>query len=64
MALAVGVVHLGDDAGEPPSAVVAPEDRQRVEDVPEDPRVGEHEHPRPVAEPDAAQCQEALDVAP
>src|SRR3954452_890428 len=62
MALAVGVVDLRHDADQPAMAVVAPEDRERVEDVPEDARVREHEDSRAVPELDAAQRQELLDV--
>ena len=40
--LAVGVVHLGDDADEAILGVVAPVDGQRVEHVAEGPGVGEH----------------------
>jgi hypothetical protein len=43
--LAVGVVDFGDDRRQRPVGVVAPEHRQRVEHVTEDPCVAEHEHP-------------------
>ena len=51
--LAIGVVDLGDDAGQLALVVEAPEDRQRVEDVPQDPGVGQHDDPSPVPEADA-----------
>ena len=61
--LAVGVVDLCDDAHEDPVAVIAPEDRERVEHVAQDPGVGQHENSAPVTEADAAQRQVVLDVA-
>ena len=63
MPLAVGVVDLCDDAREDAVGVIAPEDRERVEHVAQDPGVGQHEHPSPVTEADAAQRQVVLDVA-
>ena len=48
---------------EPPAAVVAPEDRERVEHVAQDPGVGQHEYPSPVTELDAVERQVVLDVA-
>ena len=61
--LAVGVVDLCDDAHEDAVGVVAPEDRERVEHVAQDPGAGQHEHSSPVTEADAAQRQVVLDVA-
>ena len=61
--LAVGVVDLRDDAHEAPVPAVAPEDRERVEHVAQDPGVGQHEDSAPVTELDAAQRQVVLDVA-
>ena len=44
VALPVGVVHLGDHAGEGAVGAVAPVQGQRVEHVPEHPGVREHQH--------------------
>ena len=59
----VGVVYLCDDAREDAVGVIAPEDRERVEHVAQDPGAGQHENPSPVTEADAAQRQVVLDVA-
>ena len=62
--LAVGVVHLEDDSLDLAVWAEAPEHRQRVEGVAEDPGVGQHEHPVARVHQDAAAGEEPLDVAP
>ena len=59
--LVVGVVHLGDHAGEAAVRPVAPVDGQRVEDVAKHPGVGQHDDPAAV-QVDAATGQIAVDV--
>lgn len=62
MPLAVRVMHLGDDGGKLPAAVMAPEDGKRIEDVAQHTSVSEHQDPTAITEPDAVQRQEVLDI--
>ena len=62
MPFPVGVVDLGDDAAQLARGVVAPEQAQRVEDVPEDAGAGQHGDPAAV-ERDPLGGKVALDVA-
>ena len=61
MPFAVGIVHLGDDAAKRAVGVVAPEHRERVEDVAQHPRVGQHQHLAAV-QLDAVAAQEVVQV--
>jgi hypothetical protein len=62
MPLAVRVMHLGDDGGKLPAAVIAPEDGQRIEDMAQHTSVSEHQDPTAITEPDAVHRQEVLDI--
>ena len=56
-------MHLGDDAGQRAVGSVAPVHGQRVEHVPEDAGVGQHQHPA-AAQVDAVRGEEAVEVGP
>jgi hypothetical protein len=58
---AVGVVDLGDHAGERAVLVVAPEQRERVEDITERAGIRQHRHPT-AAQLDAALGEQRIDV--
>jgi hypothetical protein len=64
MPLALCVVNLGDDGSKPPTTVITPEQRQRVEDVAKDARAREHDDPAVGAEADAIERQIVRDVVP
>jgi hypothetical protein len=60
---AVGVAHFGDDAHERAGDVVAPEQRERVEDVAEAAGVGQHRD-RSAVQIDPVRGQVGIDVGP
>src|SRR4051794_10808891 len=60
--LAIGVVDLRYDAREVAGAVVAPKDRERIEDMTEDARIGQHQNLRALTQLDAAQREKLLHV--